>query len=80
MFSIPNSNRVMHSHSLVLDCHLFDLKGVISELISRMKDPIVVFIQDTNGHDTTKEAPESIFVRVRAYNEYKNYNIQHFLV
>ena len=51
LFSIPGSNGTMHS--LVQDCHLFDLKGVISEFNSRMKSPSAEFLQDVNGDDAT---------------------------
>ena len=73
LFSIPDSDGVMHS--LVQDCHLFDLKGVIAEFNSRMQMPSAEFLQDINGNDTTVETPDSISARLRAYDEYKKYDI-----
>ena len=73
LFSIPDSNGLMHS--LVQDCHLFDLKGVIAELNSRMQMPSAVFLLDVDGNDTTTETPESISARLRAYDEYEKYDI-----
>ena len=62
-------------HSLVQDCRLFDLKGVVSEFNSRMKSPSAEFLQDLNEDDTTIESPESISSRLRSYGEYEKYDI-----
>lgn len=56
---IPYSNGVMHSH--VQDCHLFDLKGDISNFNLILNNLIVVFTQDASGIDTTKESPTIYF-------------------
>ena len=73
LFSIPDSNGVMHS--LVQDCHLFDLKGVIYEFNSRMESPSPKFLQDLHGNDSAVESPESISSRLRGYDEYERYDI-----
>ena len=44
LYSIPDSNGSMRS--LLVDDHLFDLKGVIFELNSRIIKPPVVFVLD----------------------------------
>ena len=62
-------------HSLVQDCHLFDLKGVIAEFNSRMKSPSAEFLQDVIGNNTTTESTKSVSSRLRAYDEFDKYDI-----
>ena len=60
---------------LLVDDHLFDLKGVVSEFNLRMISPPIVFILDQNGNETSQESPESVRARLRAYADYKKYDI-----
>lgn len=60
---------------LVQDSYLFDLKGVIFEFNSIMVSPVLLLLQDPQENDTEVESPESISLRLRAYDEYEKYNI-----
>lgn len=63
-------------YSLVQECHLLDLKGVVAEFNSRMKMLSADFLQDVDRNDTTVESPKSISARLMAYDYYKKFGKQ----
>ena len=58
LYSILDSSG--HMRILLVHAHLFDLKGVVFELNSRMINLLVAFVLDQNGNKSSQESPEFI--------------------